>query len=169
MEKPLIFLLIVGFLIGLGMILSFYGAQLATQNLTITEENLESGSTMDVIAELDPALGGTGVYGILLSKYEENMIHVTVFDPSRSQILSKTIDQETTEERFEINSKGTYRITIENSGLEQIKIVVGIGYMPDSNVLSVGIIGFYIILVGLIGMGGIVVKLIRNKRKEKFN
>ncbi|HXV66884.1 MAG TPA: hypothetical protein VD731_06655 [Nitrosopumilaceae archaeon] len=169
MEKPLIFLLIVGFLIGIGMVLSFYGTQLATQNLTITEENLESGSSMDVTAELDPAFSETGVYGILLSKYEENMIHVTVFEPSESQILSKTIDQETTEERFEINSKGTYRVTIENSGLEQIKIVAGIGYMPDSNILSVGIIGFYIILVGLIGMGGIVVNLIRNKRKEKFN
>src|SRR3972149_3295735 len=107
MEKPLIFLLIVGALIGVGIILSFYGAQLATQNLTVKEENLDPGSSMEVIVELDPSIGETGV--------------------------------------------------------------VGIGYMPDRNTLSIGIVGFYILVVGLIGMGGIGVYTIRNRRKEKFN
>src|SRR3990170_4588881 len=66
MERPLIFLLIVGALIGVGIILSFYGAQLATQNLTVKEENLDPGSSMEVIVELDPSIGETGVYGILI-------------------------------------------------------------------------------------------------------
>ena len=169
MERPLIFLLIVGALIGAGITLSFYGAQLATQNLTVKEENLDPGSSMEVIVELDPSTGETGVYGILLAKFEENMIYVSVFDPLGSQILSKTVDQESTEERFKIGSSGSYKIVIENSGREETQIVAGIGYMPDSNTLSVGIVGFYILVVGLIGIGGIVVYTIQNRRKEKLS
>ena len=105
MERPLIFLLIVGSLIGTGIILSFYGSQLATQNLTIKEENLDPGSSMEVIVELDPSIGETGVYGILLAKFEENMIHVSVFDPLGSQILSETVDQESTEKRRKNGTK----------------------------------------------------------------
>jgi len=169
MERPLIFLLIVGALIGVGIILSFYGTQLATQNLTIKEENLDPGSSMEVIVELDPSIGEIGVYGILLAKFEENMIYVSVFDPLGSQILSKTVDQESTEERFKIGSSGSYKIVIENSGLEETQIVAGIGYMPDSNTLSIGIFGSYILVVGLIGMGGIVIYTILNRRKEKLS
>ena len=169
MQRPLIFLLIVGSLIGVGIILSFYGAQLATQNLTVKEENLGSDSSMEVMVELDPSIGETGVYGILLAKFEENVISVSVFDPLGAQILSKTVDKESTEERFKIGSSGSYKIVIENSGLEETKIVAGVGYMPDSNTLSVGIAGFYILVVGLIGIVGIGVYTIRNRRKEKLS
>jgi len=169
MERPLIFLLIVGSLIGVGIILSFYGAHLATQNLTVKEENLDPGSLMEVMVELDPSIGETGVYGILLAKFEENAVSVSVFDPLGSQILSKTVDKESTEERFRIGSSGSYKIVIENSGLEETKIVAGVGYMPDSNTLSVGIVGFDILVVGLIGIVGIGVYTIRNRRKEKLS
>ena len=169
MQRPLIFLLIVGSLIGVGIILSFYGAQLATQNLTVKEENLGSDSSMEVIVELDPSIGETGVYGILLEKFEDNTISVSVFDPLGVQILSKTVDKESTEERFKIDSSGSYKIIIENSGLEETKIVAGVGYMPDSNTLSVGIVGFYILVVGLIGIVGIGAYAIRNRRKEKLS
>ncbi|MGI0076620.1 MAG: hypothetical protein ACREAU_04335, partial [Nitrosopumilaceae archaeon] len=98
-----------------------------------------------------------------------NMINVSVFDPLGSQILSKMVDKESTEERFKISSSGSYKIVIENSGLEETQIVAGVGYMPDSNTLSVGIAGFYILVVGLIGIGGIVVYTIRNRRKEKLS
>ena len=169
MQRPLIFLLIVGSLIGIGIILSFYGAQLATQNLTVKEENLGSDSSMEVMVELDPSIGETGVYGILLEKFEENAISVSVFDPQGVQILSKTVDKESTEERFKIGSSGSYKIVIENSGLEEPKIVAGVGYMPDSNTLFVGIAGFYILVVGLIGIIPIGIYTIRNRRKEKLS
>ena len=70
MERLLIFLLIVGVLIGGGIILSFYGAQLTTQNLIVKEENLVPGSSMEVMVELDPTFSETGVYGILLAKMD---------------------------------------------------------------------------------------------------
>ena len=169
MQRSLIFLLIVGSLIGIGIILSFYGAQLATQNLAVKEENLGSNSSMEVVVELDPSIGETGVYGILLEKFEKNAISVSVFDPLGTEILSKTVDKESTEEQFKIGSSGSYKIVIENSGLEETKIVAGVGYMPDSKTLFVGIAGFYILVVGLIGIVGIGFYTIRNRRKEKLS
>lgn len=169
MEKPLILLLIVGALIGAGIILSFLGSQLATQNLVVKEENLVAGSSIEVVVELDPSISKTGVYGILLPKIKDDTISVSVYDPIGTQILSKTLNQESTEEQFNISSIGSYKIVIENSGLEDTQVVAGIGYMPNSYILSVGITGFYILAVGLIGMVGIVIYTIRNRRKKKLS
>ena len=70
----------VGGLIGAGIILSFYGAQLTTQNLTVSEETLGPSSSIEVNAELDPEISETGVYGIILENIEENKITISVFD-----------------------------------------------------------------------------------------
>lgn len=169
MEKPLIFLLIVGALIGAGIILSFLGSQLATQNLVVKEENLVAGLSIEVVVELDPSISETGVYGILLPKIKDDAISISVYDPIGTQILSKTLNQESTEEQFNISSIGSYKIVIENSGLEDTQVVAGIGYMPNSYILSVGITGFYILAVGLIGMVGIMIYTIRNRQKKKLS
>lgn len=169
MEKSLIFLLFVGALIGAGIILSFYGAQLTTQNLTVKEDNLSPASSLEVIAELDPAISEIGVYGILLDNYEEGIISISVFDPLGTQILSNTAEKESTEERFEITSKGSYQLIIENSGSIESQIVAGIGHMPDAGTLSIGITGFYILIVGLIGIVGIGIYSVRNRKKQRLS
>ena len=167
MQKSLIFLLFVGGLIASGIILSFYGAQLTTQNLTVKEENLASASSLEVIAELDPIISETGVYGIILDSFEDGKISVSVLDPDGTLILSNTIEKESTEERFEIISKGSYKLIIENSGDIESQIVAGIGHMPDSLTISVGITGFYILIVGLIGIVGVGIYSVRNRKKTK--
>ena len=106
MEKSLIFLLFVGGLIGAGIILSFYGAQLTTQNLTVKEENLEPASSLEVNADLDPTISETGVYGVVLDNFEEEKISISVLDPSGTVIVSNIAEKESSEERFEIISKG---------------------------------------------------------------
>ena len=167
MQKSLIFLLFVGGLIAAGIILSFYGAQLTTQNLTVKEENLASMSSLEVIAELDPIISETGVYGIILNSFEDGKISVSVLDPDGTLILSNTIEKESTEERFEIISKGSYKLIIENSGSIESQVVAGIGHMPDALTISVGITGFYILIVGLIGIVGVGIYSVRNRKKTK--
>jgi hypothetical protein len=166
-QKSLIFLLFVGILIAVGIILSFYGAQLTTQNLTVKEENLAPSSSIEVIAELDPAISETGVYGIIIDNFEIGKISISVLDPIGTQILYNTIEKESTEERFEIISKGSYNLIIENSGSLKSQIVAGIGHMPDAGTLSVGITGFYILIVGLIGIVGVGIYSIRNRKKHR--
>ena len=162
-------MLFVGALIGAGIILSFYGAQLTTENLTLKEENLAPASSLEVVAELDPSISETGVYGILLDNFEEGRIFVSVFDPVGNQVLTNTVEKESTEERFEIISKGSYNLLIENSGSTETQIVAGIGHMPDAGTLSIGITGFYILIVGLIGIVGVGIYSVRNRKRQKLS
>ena len=96
-------------------------------------------------------------------------ISISVLDPSGTTILSKMAEKESVEERFEIISKGTYNLIIENSGSMETQIVAGLGHMPDAGTLSIGITGFYILIVGLIGIVAIAIYTISNKKKQKFN
>lgn len=169
MEKPLIFLMMVVGILAAGIILSFYGAQLSTQDIIVEEERIPSGSSVEVSVELDPKLGVIGVYAVLIDNFIEDSIFITVYDPLGSEILSSMAEKESTEERFEIISSGDYKLEIENSGLEEAQIVAGLGYMPDSGTLSVGFTGFYLVIVGLIGIVGIGFYAVRNRQKNKLS
>jgi len=167
MDRPLVFLVIVGGLIAGGIILSFYGSQLTTQNIIVKEENILPDSAVEVSIELDPSVRETGVFAVVvLENFEEGTISVSVFDPLGSQIISKIAEKESTEERFEITSGGTYKLEIKNSGLEESKVVVGLGYMPDEATQLIGVMGSSLLIVGLIGIVGIGVYSIRNRQKK---
>jgi len=169
MQKSPIFLVIVSSLIAIGIILSFYGAQLTTQNLIVKEEKLVPGSSFEIMSELDLSRGDAGVCGILVENFEKDAISITIIDPLGNQVISKTVDKESTEERFKIVTSGTYKLIIENSGVKETQIVAGIGHMPDNFAISVGITGFFILIVGLIGIVGIGIYAIRNKRKQRLS
>jgi hypothetical protein len=169
MEKGLILLVIVGALIAAGIILSFYGSQLTTQDIIVKEEIIAPGSTVEVSVELDPKVSELGVFAVLFQKYEEDSFSVSVYDPFGSKIISKIVEKESTEERFEIVSAGTYKLEIKNSGLEESQIVTGLGYMPNAATLSIGITGFYLLIVGLVGIVGIGVYSIRNRKKHNLS
>ena len=167
MDRPLVFLLVVGSLIAAGIILSFYGSQLTTQNIIVKEENILPDSAVEVSIELDPSVGETGVFAVVvLENFEDGTISVSVFDPLGSQIISKIAEKESTEERFEVTSGGTYKLEIQNSGLEESKVVVGLGYMPDEATQLIGVMGSSLLIVGLIGIVGIGVYSIRNRQKK---
>ena len=169
MERPLIFLMMVVGILAAGIILSFYGAQLTTQDIIVKEESIVPGNTVELSTELDPEISETGVYAVLLEKYEEEAISISVYDPFDSEIISSIAEKESNEERFEIVSSGTYKLEIENSGLEEAKIVAGLGYMPDASTLSVGITGFFLLIVGLVGIVGIGFYAVRNRQKHRLN
>ena len=166
MEKSLVFLLIVGAILGAGIALSFYGAQLSTQNLVVKDETIIPDSTVEITMELDPEIIETGVYALLLDNFKENSIAISVYDPLGSMIISGIAEKESSEERFEIISSGTYRLEIKNIGTEEAYIVAGLGYMPEAGTLSVGITGFYLVIVGLIGIVGVGFFAVKNRRKN---
>jgi hypothetical protein len=166
MDRPLVFLLIVGAIIAGGIILSVYSVQLGAQNIIVKEESILPDSPVEVSKELDPSVGETGVFFVVvIENFEEGLISVSVFDPLGSKIISKIAEKAKTEELFDITSVGTYKLEIKNSGLEESKVFVGLGYMPDAWTLSIGMIGFILLIVGLIGIVGIGVYSIRNRQK----
>ena len=167
MQRSGLFLLIVGVLIIVGMTLSFYGSQIITEDLVKEQFDLISGETFETFADLDPMISESGVYVVQTTNFQENSIHVKIFDPIGSQIISKTVESESFEDRFEILSSGEYRIIIENTGSEDTAIFLAIGHLPDTSKLSVGITGFYILIVGMIGIAGLIILSIKNRRKNK--
>ena len=166
MQKPIVYLVIVGALLAAGVFLSFYGAHLSTKDLTVKEDSVLTGDSLNILAELDPSKSNSGVFVVQILDFKEGDLTAKISDPLGYEIVSMHIDSESFEERFEILSKGTYQLEIENSGLEDIKIVGVIGHMPDNTTIYVGITGFYLLIIGLIGIVGVGIYAIRNRRRE---
>ncbi len=165
MQKPIVFLVIVGTILAAGVFLSFYGAHLSTKDLTVKEDSVLTGDSLKILAELDPSKSNSGVFVVQILDFKEGDLTAKISDPIGYEIVSRAIDRESFEERFEILSKGTYQLEIENSGLEDIQIVGAIGYMPDNTTISVGVTGFYLLIIGLIGIGGVGIYTIRNRHR----
>jgi hypothetical protein len=165
MQKPILFLVIVGALLAAGVFLSFYGAHLTTQDLTVKEENILPGDSLEISTELDPSKSSNGVFVIQILEDKENTLTAKISDPLGFEILSLPIDRESFEDRFEISSKGTYQLVVENSGLEELQVVGVIGHMPDNTTIYVGITGFYLLIIGLIGIVVVGIYAVRNRNK----
>ena len=120
MEKSVVFLVIVGGLLATGIILSFYGAQLTTQDLISNEGIVSLGESFEIQAELDPTKSKTGVFVIQILDFKDNEITAKISDPLDYEILSKSFDKGSIEERFEIASEGTYKLIIENSSSSMV-------------------------------------------------
>jgi hypothetical protein len=165
MQKSIVFLVIVGAILASGVFLSFYGAHLSTKDLTVKEDSVLTGDSLKILAELDPSKSNSGVFVVQILDFKEGDLTAKISDPLGDEIVFMHIDRESFEERFEILSKGTYQLEIENSGLEDIKIVGVIGHMPDNTTISVGVTGFYFLIIGLIGIVGVGIYAIRNRRR----
>lgn len=168
MPKAGIFLTVVGALITIGIILSFYGSQIITEELVTKQKNLVPRDIFTIETVLDPAISETGVYVVQTINFKEDSIFVKVIDPLENELISKWTDKESFEDRFEILNSGTYQLIVENLGSEETTVIGVIGHMPEKSKLSIGITGLYILIVGLIGMVGMVIYSIRNRRKSKF-
>jgi len=168
-KRRLFFLIIVAALIGIGIILSFFGSQLITEGLTVGEQNIMPGNSLQVLAELDPSISQNGVYVVQTKNFREGEIIVKILEPMGGEIISKTIDKNSFEDRFEISSFGTYKLFIENLGQEETQVIGVIGHLPDKSKLSLGITGLYVLTAGLVGVVAVGIYAIKNRRKNKFN
>ncbi len=165
MQKAATMLALVGGLIAAGIALSFYGSMIITEDLTQAVENIGQGGTLEISAELDPSVNSEGVYVVQVMEFTEGMISVSLVDPLGSQIVSKVVETESLEEQFEITNSGTYTMTIENAG-ENTDVVGVLGHVPDTAKFSVGVSGFYLLVVGLIGMGIVGIFVVKNRKRN---
>ena len=70
------------------------------------------------------------------------------------------------EDNFEIDEVGTYTLIISTSELEEIPLVGGIGHVPDSTGVSISIAGFFIIIIGMVGVVVIGFMIIRQRKNK---
>jgi hypothetical protein len=165
MKKTGTILVLVGGLLTAGIILSFYGSQVITEDLVQVDGSISNGESLETVAELDPEINNVGVYVVQTMNFNQGDISVKIFDPSGSQIISKTVEIESFEEQFDISTKGDFRLIIENAG-DSTEVIGVIGHLPDTAKFSIGVTGFYLLVVGLFGMVGLGIYVAKNRRKN---
>ena len=164
MRKSVIFLAIVGVLIGVGVISSFYGNYVLFEELAQGNGEVYDGQDLVIEVELDSSKTKSGIFAIQILDFKEGMVTASIVDPSNITIESESINQEVFEGLFEITSSGNYKLLIENKG-EKANVFGVIGPEPDEGKRALSNISMYILVAGLIGMAGVAVYIFINRRK----
>lgn len=167
MQRSGILFVIVGSIVGVGIILSFYGNQVIFEDLVKGESQVKGRENLIIPVELDNMETQTGIYAVQIINFKEG-ITVKILDPFDKEIESQLIDEEVFEGRFNIAVSGIYKLVIENIDEKEIKVFGVIGPEPDAGKKSLGFISLYILIIGLIGMVGVAIYAIKN-RKKSFN
>lgn len=152
MQKSHIVILIAGTLVAIGMVTSFYGARLVTQDVTYNEGILNSTVPIQVTKDLDPAKSDTAVFVVQSEGYADASLVASLFDPSSQIISSKKIEQKNTEVEFAIPEKGSYRLELENEKQTEVHVIIGLTHMPDKLLISLNFLGQTFILSGFAGV-----------------
>ncbi len=160
------FLIVVGIMIAIGAMLLIFGSQTITGDLVIEEGRINSSTELRIIAELDPDINTQGVYAIQTIEGKEYDISAIVLDPSNVKIRNVSVDRNSFEDNFEIDSYGTYTLIINTPDPEDIGVVGGIGHVPDSTGVTISIIGFFMIVLGMAGVMVIGFMIIRQRKKK---
>ena len=162
------YLVIVGIMIAIGAMLLIYGSQIITGDLVIEEGKINSLTQLEIRTELDPEINTQGVYAVQTIEGKEYDISAIVLDPLDVKIRDVSINRNSFEDNFEIDDAGTYTLIISTSESEEIPLVGGIGHVPDSTGVTISIAGFFVIVLGMIGIIVIGVLVVR-QRKNKFS
>lgn len=165
MQRSGILFVIVGSIVGVGIILSFYGNQVIFEDLVKGESQVNSGGNLIIPVELDNTKTQTGIYAIQITDFKEG-ITAKILDPFDKEIEFQFINEEVFEGRFNIATSGIYKLVIENTDEKELKIFGVIGPEPDAGKKSLGFISLYILVIGLIGMVIVTIYAIKNRKKS---
>lgn len=167
-RKAQIVIIIAGVLVAIGMITSYYGASLVTQDITYNEGILNSTAPIQVTKDLDPTIADTAVFVVQSEGFADADLVANLFDPDNQVISTKRIDQKNTEVQFTIPKKGSYRLDLENQRQTEVHVVIGITHMPDKLLLSVNILGQLFILSGFAGVVISGIYAIKSRKKTQL-
>lgn len=165
MQRSGILFVIVGSIVGVGIILSFYGNQVIFEDLVKGEGQVNGGGNLIIPVELDNTKTQTGIYAIQITDFKEG-ITAKILDPFDKEIEFQFINEEVFEGRFNIATSGIYKLVIENTDEKELKIFGVIGPEPDAGKKSLGFISLYILVIGLIGMVIVTIYAIKNRKKS---
>ena len=160
------YLVIVGILIAIGAMLLIVGSQTITGDLVIEEGRINNLTELEISTELDPDINTQGVYAVQTIEGKEYDITAVIIDSSDIKIRDESVNRNSFEDNFEIEQAGTYTLIISTSESEEIPLVGGIGHVPDSTGVSISIAGFFVIILGMVGVVVIGFLIIRQKKKR---
>lgn len=169
MAKAGKFLVAIGVLIGIGAALLFIGSQAITSDIIIQEGQIDDTIKLELQANLDPEINSEGVFVVQTMEGVEISLQVSILDPSRHEIKVNTVVTNSFEDRFDITESGMYTLVIETTNDMEVSVVGGIGHVPDASAYSISVIGFAMLLIGMIGVVVIGIILIRQRKQTSVN
>jgi len=160
------YLVIVGVLIAIGAMLLIYGSQTITGDLAIEEGRINNLTQLEISTELDPEINTQGVYAVQTIEGKEYDITAIVIDASNDKIRDVSVNRNSFEDNFDIENSGDYTLIISTSETEEIGVVGGIGHVPDSTGVTISIVGFFVIILGMAGIMAVGFMMIRQRKKQ---
>ena len=160
------YLVVVGVLIAIGAMLLIIGSQTITGDLVIKEGKINNLTQLEISTELDPDINTQGVYAIQTIEGKEYDITAFVTDSSNDKIKDVSVNRNSFEDNFDIVNSGTYTLIISTSDTEEIGVVGGIGHVPDSTGVTISIAGFFVIILGMVGIMAVGFMMIRQRKKQ---
>lgn len=168
MQKSHIVILIAGFLVAAGMVMSYYGASLVTKDVTGAAGILNGTVPIQVTKELDPSISDTAVFVVQSEGFSDADMVAKLFDPNNQIISTKKIEQKNTEEEFAIPAKGTYRLELENEKQTEVHVIIGLTHMPDKIIISLNYLGQMFILSGFVGVVVAGIFALKSRKKAQL-
>ena len=167
MAKAGKFLVVIGILIGIGAALLFLGSQAITSDIIIQEGQIDGEHKIEIQVELDPETNSEGVFVVQTMEGVEVSLLVSILDPSKHKIKSSSILTNSFEDYFDITASGTHTLVIETTDGNSVNVVGGIGHVPDASSYSISLIGFTMLLIGMIGVIVVGIIMVRQKKRDR--
>ena len=166
MQKSGIGLLISGVLIVTGLVLLVLGNQIILEG--VAQENGRVSLDNELVVSNNFEIEDTvmGVFAIQIIDFKDNKLSARIIDPSGIEIVSQVINEETTEEEFEVLSTGIYKLIIHSTSNEEIHVFGAVGPVPDVAKKYLGFISIYVLIIGMVGLVLVSIYGIKNRRRS---
>jgi len=159
-------LVISGGLIVIGLVLVVLGNQIILEGVSQGNGKIKSDQALTIIGNLDTQKTSIGVFAVQIIEFKDNTFSAKVLDPLDIEIISQEINEDTIEKEFDIIETGTYKLIIESVNNEETQVFGAIGPLPDGSKTLLGFISIYVLVIGMIGLVGVGIYLIRNRMKS---
>ena len=169
MAKATKFLVIIGALIGIGAALLFAGSQAITSDIIIQEGQIDGINKVEIAADLDPEINSEGVFVVQTMEGSDVSLSIEILDPQDNKIITNSVVTNSFEDYFDITKPGIHTLVIDTTNEIPVNVVGGIGHVPDASAYSVSMIGFALLLIGMLGVVIVGIILIRQRKKTNVS
>jgi hypothetical protein len=166
MQKSIIILIISGVIIGIALILLVLGNQMILEGINQGNGKISQSQSLIISTGFDIQETTQGVFAVQIIDFKDNTLTAKILDPSDIEIISQIINEESIEKEFDIIDTGMYKLIIENEGNEEIQVFGAMGPLPDASKKLLGLISGYILIIGMVGMVGFGINVIRNRKRS---
>ena len=160
MHKSSIMLAGSGVAIIVGLVPVAAGNQIILEGVVQGEGNVGIGEPLIVYGMFDSKDAQTGVFAVQIMEFQKGAFHARVLDPHGAEIVSKSIDSDTTEMEFDVTGSGEYKLVVDGTSNVQTHVFGAIGPLPDTGKKALGFVSVYVLAAGMAGLiGGVAYSL----------